>query len=154
MGRRKGKVCAPRGEEYYGDFRYRSRFRTSALSLGAARSEFVHRRGMLGARPSGLARWRLRRRPGQRHVGTCKAVKMRGELQVVGRSAPLALPFSPAIFLTQRGYISRLTPMEVHLKPETESRLNELASRSGLPTDDLMEDAMAGAATTKSKADA
>jgi predicted DNA-binding protein len=34
--------------------------------------------------------------------------------------------------------------MEVHLKPETESRLNELASRSGLPTDDLMEDAMAG----------
>jgi hypothetical protein len=37
---------------------------------------------------------------------------MRGELQVVGRSA--------------------------------ESRLNELASRSGLPTDDLMEGAMAG----------
>jgi predicted transcriptional regulator len=34
--------------------------------------------------------------------------------------------------------------MEVHLKPETESRLNELASQSGLPTDDLMEDAMAG----------
>ena len=34
--------------------------------------------------------------------------------------------------------------MDVHLKPETESRLNELASRSGLPTDDLMEDAMAG----------
>jgi predicted transcriptional regulator len=33
--------------------------------------------------------------------------------------------------------------MEVHLKPETDSRLNELASRSGLPTDDLMEDAMA-----------
>jgi predicted DNA-binding protein len=34
--------------------------------------------------------------------------------------------------------------MEVHLKPETESRLNELASRSGRPTDELMEDAMAG----------
>ena len=34
--------------------------------------------------------------------------------------------------------------MQVHLKPETESRLNELASRSGLPTDDLMEGAMAG----------
>jgi hypothetical protein len=33
--------------------------------------------------------------------------------------------------------------MEVHLKPETESRLNELASRSGLPTDELVEDAMA-----------
>jgi predicted DNA-binding protein len=34
--------------------------------------------------------------------------------------------------------------MEVHLKPETESRLNELASRSGRATDDLVEDAMAG----------
>jgi predicted transcriptional regulator len=34
--------------------------------------------------------------------------------------------------------------MEVHLKPETASRLAELASRSGRATDDLMEDAMAG----------
>jgi predicted DNA-binding protein len=34
--------------------------------------------------------------------------------------------------------------MEVHLKPETESRLNELASRSGRATDDLVEDAMSG----------
>lgn len=34
--------------------------------------------------------------------------------------------------------------MEVHFKPETESRLNELASKSGRPTDDLVEDAMAG----------
>jgi len=59
-------------------------------------------------------------------------------------AALLAFPFSPAIVLTQRGYISRLTPMEVLLKPETESRLSELASRSGLPTDDLMEDAMVG----------
>jgi predicted DNA-binding protein len=33
--------------------------------------------------------------------------------------------------------------MEVHLKPETESRLNELASKSGRPADDLVEDAMA-----------
>ena len=33
--------------------------------------------------------------------------------------------------------------MEVHLKPETESRLKELASKSGRPTDDLVEDAMA-----------
>lgn len=33
--------------------------------------------------------------------------------------------------------------MEIHLKPETESRLNELASRSGRPTDELVEDAMA-----------
>jgi hypothetical protein len=34
--------------------------------------------------------------------------------------------------------------VEVHLKPKTESRLNELASRSGRPTDELVEDAMAG----------
>jgi predicted DNA-binding protein len=34
--------------------------------------------------------------------------------------------------------------MEVHLKPETQSRLNELASRIGRPTDELVEDAMAG----------
>jgi predicted DNA-binding protein len=33
--------------------------------------------------------------------------------------------------------------MEVHLKPETVIRLNELASKSGRPTDDLVEDAMA-----------
>jgi predicted DNA-binding protein len=34
--------------------------------------------------------------------------------------------------------------MEVRFKPETESRLNELASQSGRATDDLVEDAMAG----------
>ncbi len=34
--------------------------------------------------------------------------------------------------------------MEVRLKPETESRLNELASQSGRPADELVEDAMAG----------
>ncbi len=34
--------------------------------------------------------------------------------------------------------------MEVRFKPETESRLNELASKSGRPTNDLVEDAMAG----------
>lgn len=34
--------------------------------------------------------------------------------------------------------------MEVHLKPETQSRLNELAAKTGRPTDDLLEDAMAG----------
>ncbi|HKM89786.1 MAG TPA: hypothetical protein VJX29_04150 [Candidatus Acidoferrales bacterium] len=34
--------------------------------------------------------------------------------------------------------------MEVHFKPETESRLNELASKSGCPAADLVEDAMAG----------
>jgi predicted DNA-binding protein len=34
--------------------------------------------------------------------------------------------------------------MEVRFTPETESRLQELASKSGRPTDDLVEDAMAG----------
>ena len=34
--------------------------------------------------------------------------------------------------------------MEVRLKPETESRLNELSSKSGRPTDALVEEAMAG----------
>jgi predicted DNA-binding protein len=34
--------------------------------------------------------------------------------------------------------------MEVRLKPETELRLNKLASQSGRPKDELVEDAMAG----------
>ena len=34
--------------------------------------------------------------------------------------------------------------MEVHFKPETESRLNELAVKSGRATDELLEDALAG----------
>jgi hypothetical protein len=34
--------------------------------------------------------------------------------------------------------------MEVHFKPETESRLTELASKSGRAADDLVEDALAG----------
>ena len=33
--------------------------------------------------------------------------------------------------------------MEIRFKPETESRLNEVASKSGRPTDELVEDAMA-----------
>lgn len=53
-------------------------------------------------------------------------------------------PCRGAIALT--GTIGALTlaSMEVRLKPETESRLNELSSQSGRPTDDLVEDAMAG----------
>jgi predicted transcriptional regulator len=39
---------------------------------------------------------------------------------------------------------SRLANMEVHLRPETESRLQELASKSGRAPNDLIEDAMAG----------
>jgi hypothetical protein len=34
--------------------------------------------------------------------------------------------------------------MEVHLKPETESWLQELAARTGRAADELIEDAMAG----------
>jgi predicted transcriptional regulator len=34
--------------------------------------------------------------------------------------------------------------MEIRLKPETQSRLNELAAKSGRPADELVEDAMAG----------
>ena len=34
--------------------------------------------------------------------------------------------------------------MEVHFKPKTESRLHELAVKSGRATDDLLEDAVAG----------
>ena len=34
--------------------------------------------------------------------------------------------------------------MEVHFNPETESRLTELASKSGRAPDDLVEDALAG----------
>lgn len=37
----------------------------------------------------------------------------------------------------------RLPHMEVRLKPETESRLNELASKSGRPIGELVEAAMA-----------
>ena len=33
--------------------------------------------------------------------------------------------------------------MEVHVKPETESRLHELAAQTGRPADDLVEDAIA-----------
>ena len=46
--------------------------------------------------------------------------------------------------LTQARYILKLATMEVHLKPETASRLAELASKSGRATDELVEDAMAG----------
>ena len=40
--------------------------------------------------------------------------------------------------------LSRLANMEVHLRPETESRLQELASKTGREPNDLIEDAMAG----------
>ncbi len=39
--------------------------------------------------------------------------------------------------------LSKLTTMVVHLKPETESRLQELAATTGRAPDELVEDAMA-----------
>jgi hypothetical protein len=41
-------------------------------------------------------------------------------------------------------HVSNLTPRVVHLKPETESRLNELSATTGRAPDELVEDAMAG----------
>ncbi len=46
--------------------------------------------------------------------------------------------------LTQPIRLSRLAAMEVHFRPETESRLQELAAKTGRAPDDLIEDAMAG----------
>ena len=40
--------------------------------------------------------------------------------------------------------LSRLAAMELHLRPETESRLQELATKTGRAPGDLIEDAMAG----------
>ena len=45
--------------------------------------------------------------------------------------------------LTPSVALSRLAAMEVHLRPETESRLQELATKSGRTPNDLIEDAMA-----------
>lgn len=41
-------------------------------------------------------------------------------------------------------HVSTLSLMEVHFKPETESHLAELASKSGCAMDDLVEDAISG----------
>ncbi len=46
--------------------------------------------------------------------------------------------------MTLRTRRPRLTNMEVRFQPETESRLQELASRSGRAPNDLIEDAMVG----------
>jgi predicted transcriptional regulator len=54
------------------------------------------------------------------------------------------LLFQRQNLLTELSYVLKLTSMEVHLKPETASRLAELALKSGRATDDLVEYAMAG----------
>ena len=48
------------------------------------------------------------------------------------------------IALTVPGHVSRLTVMVVHLKPETESGLQELAASTGRAPEELIEDAMSG----------
>jgi predicted transcriptional regulator len=48
------------------------------------------------------------------------------------------------IALTVPQSVSKLTAMVVHLKPETESRLQELAATTGRAPDELVEDAMTG----------
>jgi predicted DNA-binding protein len=50
----------------------------------------------------------------------------------------------PANVLTLAAHVPTLTLMEVRFKPETESRLKDLASKSGKPADELVEDALAG----------
>src|SRR5438309_8733306 len=49
-----------------------------------------------------------------------------------------------ALALTPPVYLSTLTIVEVNLRPETESRLQELAAKTGRAPDDLVEEAMAG----------
>jgi predicted transcriptional regulator len=46
--------------------------------------------------------------------------------------------------LTRTISLSKLSPMEVNFRPETESRLQELAQQTGRAPADLIEDAMAG----------
>jgi predicted transcriptional regulator len=48
------------------------------------------------------------------------------------------------IALTVPRRVSKLPAMVVHLKPETESRLQELAATTGRAPEDLVEDAMSG----------
>ena len=50
----------------------------------------------------------------------------------------------PCGALTLSIALSKLTTMEVHLRPETESRIQELSTKTGRAPNDLIEDAMAG----------
>src|SRR5437868_6656385 len=59
--------------------------------------------------------------------------------------SPVATWAMPAsIALTRPARFSTLTLMKVNFKPETESRLQELAAKTGRAPDDLVEDALAG----------
>ena len=62
--------------------------------------------------------------------GSCRASGLRRRCATIVLTVPL--------------HASRLTGMVVRLKPETESRLQELAATTGRAPDELLEDAMAG----------
>jgi len=49
-----------------------------------------------------------------------------------------------SIALTPPARVSTLTLVKVNFRPETESRLQELAAKTGRAPDDLVEDALAG----------
>ena len=61
-----------------------------------------------------------------------------------GSCRAIGLRRCTTIVLTVPVHASRLTGMVVRLKPETESRLQELAATTGRAPDELLEDAMAG----------
>ena len=65
-------------------------------------------------------------------------------LQITGSAAIECATLSLEIALTVPQGLSKLTIMELHLKPETESRLQELAATTGRAPDELVEDEMTG----------
>jgi predicted transcriptional regulator len=71
---------------------------------------------------------------GSHTLGACSTIGPAGLDSVLSRRSPLTPPTA----------LSKLAPMEVHFRPETESRLQELATKTGRAPGDLIEDAMAG----------
>jgi len=71
---------------------------------------------------------------GSHTLGTCSTIGPAGFNHLHGNKSALTPPNA----------LSRLAAMEVQLRPETESRLQELATQTGRAPDDLIEDAMAG----------
>src|ERR1700674_5419627 len=80
------------------------------------------------------------------------AIKQFLESEIIYTSAPIsgsrstecATPLSLEFALTVPQGLSKLTIMELHLKPETEACLQELAATTGRAPDELVEDAMTG----------
>jgi len=80
------------------------------------------------------------------------AIKQFLESEIIYTSAPIsgsrstecATLLSLEFALTVPQGLSKLTIMELHLKPETEARLHELAATTGRAPDELVEDAMTG----------